>query len=307
MKKLFSLLLLVSSLFANGSSVEATSIMVMGPEAPVYAFAFDTVDFDLYLPHDSQYNFSLGLTNTGNVPWYTDGTDTDQPLRLATVRPHDQEISPFYNSLNSKHWVSPNRIHANEAMIVNPGESIHFSFPIKAPAQPGKYLLALAPVMEGVQFLPGEPLLVSVIIDDDAMPTEQYKAATQKKLLINRATQFMHQQIGGDDLASYIVSTGKAGMDTPKGIYYVLHKQDVRYSTAYNMYMDNWLGLTRPGYGFQGYGIHKLPYWKTKKGRLYEGEAHLGMRVSHGCIRLGYEDSKTIFDWADVGMMVEVI
>lgn len=307
MKKLLALLTLTVSVLSSVNWVQAASIVVVGPEAPVYDYTFGLADHDLYLAHDSDYGFEVSLTNTGTVPWYTDGTDTTQPLRLATVRPHDQEVSMFYNPLMARHWVSANRIRASEITIVNPLETINFRFSIKAPTIPGKYLFALAPVIEGVTFLPGDPLLVTLIVDDDATPTEQYNTATLKRLLVNRATQQMHQQIGGDDVDVHIVSTGKAGMDTPVGNFYVHHKQDVRYSSAYNLYMDNWIGLTRPGYGFQGYGIHKLPYWKTKSGRIYEGEAHLGRRVSHGCVRLGYEESKTVFDWVEEGMLVKVI
>ncbi|MBI4836559.1 MAG: L,D-transpeptidase [Candidatus Abawacabacteria bacterium] len=307
MKKWLSLMMVVlTSITAIPIGQAESSIVVEGPVEPVYGFQFSHTDFELYIGHDAEYTFQLGVTNTGTVPWYTDGTG-GAPLRLATVRPRDQEISMFYPMLNNENWVTPNRIRSLEAKVVDAQASAAFTFTIKAPTQPGKYLFAVAPVIEGVMFLPGNPLLVSVIVDDDATLTEQFKVATKKQILIDRSSQKMHQKVGGDDINVFIVSTGKPGMDTPAGTYYVDHKNDVRYSSAYNMYMDNWMGLRHERYGFRGYGIHKLPYWKLRSGRLYEGESHLGRRVSHGCVRLGYTESKTVYDWAEVGTVVQVI
>lgn len=308
MKKLLSLVMAGMTLLVSvNDATAASSVMVVeGPQSPFYAFHFNVGSFDLYLPHDSQYGFDLELVNDGNTPWYTDGINS-APLRLATVRPHDQEISIFYDYNIDSNWVTPNRIRATTSAEIQPQQSTKFQFSIKAPNVSGKYLLALAPVIEGVTFLPGDPLLVNVIIDDIHTPSEQYQQATQKQIVINRKTQTMHQQVGGDDINAFVVSTGKSNTPTPAGMYRVYNKQDVRYSAAFNLYMDNWMGLTSDRYGFVGYGIHKLPYWKTKKGRLYEGEAHLGIPVSHGCIRLGYEESKIMFDWAEVGTLVRVI
>ena len=308
MKKLFSSLLVALTFFGSLPITHAdTSIVVEGPEVPQYTFQFQTADAEVFLPHDSAYLLEASVLNTGNVPWYTDGMNMP-PLRLATVRPHDQEVSPFYSSNFPTGWVGTNRIRATHGAIVNPQEAVNFSFEVTAPSVPGKYVLSLSPVIEGVTFLEGEPLFINIIVDDNTTPTEQFLAANQKKIVINIAEQKLYQKIGGDTLASYIVSTGKSGMDTPRGVYYVDHKNDVRYSTKYNMYMDNWMGLRHERYGFLGYGIHKLPYWRLKNGgRLYEGEAHLGIRVSHGCVRLGYEESKTVYDWTAVGTRVEVI
>jgi lipoprotein-anchoring transpeptidase ErfK/SrfK len=52
-----------------------------------------------------------------------------------------------------------------------------------------------------------------------------------------------------------------------------------------------------------GYGLHELPEWPSGK---KEGENHLGIRVSHGCIRLGVGPAKWIYDWTPVGTRVEV-
>ncbi len=309
MKKLFlSLSLAVSLLAPNVSAAESPSIMVTDPvETPTFAYRFDSSGYEVYLPHDSLYDLTLSLTNLSSIALATDGV-TSTPLRLATMRPHDQALSPFYNPFDSN-WVGGNRIRANtgNGQIVQPNDSVNFVASIKAPSAPGKYLLALAPVIEGVTFISGDPFMLTVIVDNDVTPSAQYNTATEKRIVIDTGAQRLHQQVGGDDLNVFIVSTGKNGYNTPPGDYHVDHKNDVRFSRAYNLYMDNWMGLANDRWGFRGYGIHKLPYWKTRTGRIYEGEAHLGRRVSHGCVRLGYEESKTVYDWAEVGTDVKII
>jgi lipoprotein-anchoring transpeptidase ErfK/SrfK len=93
------------------------------------------------------------------------------------------------------------------------------------------------------------------------------------------------------------------------------------------LYMDNWMALDSDKFGLKGYGIHALPHVKVNPnnpkfkgkdgqfvgGRLYtnskwyEGFAHLGKKMSHGCVRLGLVTSKALFDWAENGTRVEVI
>ena len=98
-------------------------------------------------------------------------------------------------------------------------------------------------------------------------------------------------------------STGKPGMDTPTGEFAIQNKFPVQYSPEYELYMDNWMAITPTG----SIGIHSLPYWPLKAGgRLYEGEGHLGTKVSHGCIRVSLESSKLLYDWAEVKMPVYI-
>lgn len=96
------------------------------------------------------------------------------------------------------------------------------------------------------------------------------------------------------------VSTGKWSMPTPQGEFQTRSKIRTAYSRRYALYMDYWMAITPDG----AYGIHSLPYWKTKNGIVYEGESHLGTPVSHGCIRLSPAAAKRLYDWAPVGTTV---
>ena len=117
--------------------------------------------------------------------------------------------------------------------------------------------------------------------------------------MINTKTQKVSAYLNNVQLTEFNSSTGKKGYETPKGIYRVENKHPRAWSSRYGLWMPNWMG-------FIGglYGIHELPEWP---GGYKEGQDHLGTPVSHGCVRLGEGDSKWLYDWTDIGTVVEVL
>lgn len=110
-----------------------------------------------------------------------------------------------------------------------------------------------------------------------------------------------HQQMylfeGPNQIAQYQVSTGKWSTPTPVGTRYIVNKDPMAWSAPYGLYMPWWNSIG------EGYGIHELPEWP---GGAKEGEAHLGIPVSHGCIRLGVGPAQTVYNWADIGTPVYI-
>ncbi len=97
---------------------------------------------------------------------------------------------------------------------------------------------------------------------------------------------------------SYKVSSGKRGMNTPTGTFHILSKGRRPWSAHYGLYMPWYMGFTT-----KGHGIHELPEWP---GGYKEGANHLGIPVSHGCVRLGVGPAKLVFDFASKGTPVVV-
>jgi len=54
---------------------------------------------------------------------------------------------------------------------------------------------------------------------------------------------------------------------------------------------------------YNGYFIHELPYWP---GGYREGENHLGIPVSHGCVRLGIGAAAKVYQFAAIGTKVVI-
>jgi len=134
---------------------------------------------------------------------------------------------------------------------------------------------------------------------------EQAKAHTPAKMAdgkyidINLSAQVMSIFENGNLLYSFLISTGKKGMETPKGTWAISNKTPRAWSKAYGLFMPYWMAILPSG----KVGIHELPEWP---GGYKEGANHLGIPVSHGCVRLGVGPAKRVYDWADIGTPVIV-
>lgn len=134
---------------------------------------------------------------------------------------------------------------------------------------------------------------------DQARKYTPAKISVGKYIDINLSQQILSAFIDGRLLDSYLISSGKRGMDTPKGTFKIANKAPRPWSKTYGLYMPNWMAIVSDG----KFGIHELPEWP---GGYKEGANHLGTPVSHGCVRLGVGPSKIVFDWADIGTPVVI-
>lgn len=140
---------------------------------------------------------------------------------------------------------------------------------------------------------------------DFGLRIEQAKKFTRAKIKegkyidINLASQIMTIFEAGKPVNAFLVSSGKRGMDTPKGSFKIENKAARPWSATYGLYMPNWMAIVPSG----KYGIHELPEWP---GGYKEGASHLGTPVSHGCVRLGVGSAKSVYDWAEIGTPVVI-
>lgn len=96
-------------------------------------------------------------------------------------------------------------------------------------------------------------------------------------------------------IGSFPISAGKASTPTPKGNYHIINKHPQAWSPL-GLWMPYWLGL-----GTGRFGIHELPFWPNG---YREGQNHLGIPVSNGCVRLGIGPAEFIYNWSEVGTPV---
>lgn len=133
----------------------------------------------------------------------------------------------------------------------------------------------------------------------DAKRFTRAKRSDGKYIDINLAQQVMTLFEDGRAIDAYMISSGKRGMDTPKGEFAIQNKAPRPWSKAYSLYMPYWQAITPDG----KYGIHELPEWP---GGYKEGANHLGTPVSHGCMRLGIGPAKRVYEWAPIGTPVVI-
>ena len=117
-----------------------------------------------------------------------------------------------------------------------------------------------------------------------------------QRIEVNLKKQQLTYFVNGQPWKQFTVSTGKASMPTPTGTFHVLNKDKKAWSNEFKLWMPYWLGLDHGEFG-----IHELPIWPNG---YREGANHLGIPVSHGCIRLGIGPAQYIYDRIATGTEV---
>jgi lipoprotein-anchoring transpeptidase ErfK/SrfK len=115
---------------------------------------------------------------------------------------------------------------------------------------------------------------------------------------INLSKQAMSIFEDGKELGAYKISSGIAGMKTPVGEFEVMGKASRPWSDDYELFMPWFIQFTS-----EGHGIHELPEWP---GGAKEGSNHLGIPVSHGCVRLGVGPAKKVYDFVEIGTPIVI-
>ncbi len=134
-------------------------------------------------------------------------------------------------------------------------------------------------------------------IDNGYSPLSADKILLSKRIEINTEEQTLSYFLDGVKLNEFLISSGKASTPTEKGTFNIINKS-IKAWSPYGLWMPYWMGL-KDG----SFGLHQLPVWPNG---YREGENHLGVPVSHGCIRLGIKPSEILYNWAEIGTPVVI-
>lgn len=121
-----------------------------------------------------------------------------------------------------------------------------------------------------------------------------------KLILVDISEQHMYVYEGETLVYSFVSSTGMNNA-TRTGSFSVLEKIPNAYGATWNIWMPNWLGIYWAG-SMQN-GIHALPILPNGA-TLWAG--FLGTPISYGCVVLDTYDAQVLYDWAEVGVPVEI-
>lgn len=141
----------------------------------------------------------------------------------------------------------------------------------------------------------GDGFSDGVEIEHGYDPLNKGKVLLDKRIEINLDKQELSRFLGGVRLDTYQISSGISD-STPHGHFKIYNKSPKAWS-SYGLWMPYWMAITATG----KYGIHELPVWPNG---YREGENHLGRPVSHGCVRLGTDSAKLLYEWTAVGTPV---
>lgn len=259
----------------------------------------------------------LYIKNVGNVRWYGEesGCKDKNFLHLGTAAPLDRASEFFTWRLSEKTgWLANNRIKMIQK-YVDPGETATFSFEIQAPNKEAAYIEYFSPVVENVAWLADLKVYLKFYvgdISDDERNSLKFTEVTinsshvkteDRWIEINLSEQQMYIGANGIKLRSFPISTGKRATPTPTGSYSILWKQEVRVSAIGTPYiMPKWQGFT-----WLGHGMHALPSLAYDNGYYWtEARNHIGIPVSHGCVRLLPEDAEMLYEFTAVGTPLNI-
>ena len=98
---------------------------------------------------------------------------------------------------------------------------------------------------------------------------------------VDKSTQHMTVAVDGQQRYVWPVSTGRAGYETPSGTFKVNRMDAAHYSKEYdNAFMPDSMFFDLHGHAIHGF--NDVP--------------HLGMAVSHGCVRLSPANAAVLFN-----------
>jgi LysM repeat protein len=134
---------------------------------------------------------------------------------------------------------------------------------------------------------------------DDLLPLP---IIANKRILISLSRQRLTIFQDGQQIGQHVISTGIDRSPTQPGIFQVQTHDPNAYASVWDLYMPNFLGIYEAWPGFMN-GIHGLPLLSSGQ-RMWANS--LGRPASYGCIILGLQEAKWLYDWAEDGVIVEI-
>jgi len=123
-----------------------------------------------------------------------------------------------------------------------------------------------------------------------------------KRIVISISQQRLWVYQDGQQLSEHVISTGIDRSPTQPGVFQVQTHQPEAYASVWDLYMPDFLGIYEAWPGFMN-GIHGLPMLSSGR-RLWA--KILGKPASYGCIIMELDEAKSLYNWAENGVVVEI-
>ena len=126
-------------------------------------------------------------------------------------------------------------------------------------------------------------------------------ASAGKLIVVSLSQQHLWAYQGDQLVYSFVASTGAAPSYTRAGEFRIQSKIPNAYGSTWNIWMPWWLGIYWAG-SIEN-GIHALPIMANGQ-TLWAG--YLGTPISYGCVVLGTQEAKLLYDWVEIGTPVSI-
>lgn len=240
----------------------------------------------------------------------------DQQARL---RLNEQQVKadliPMGENLGHNRFLDVDKVAPRVMRQLETGESSFITVnhqPTTYTVQQGDTLLKIAwrlgfpmwkileanPGLDPDHLLAGQELAIPS--KDEMLPLE---IIPNKRVVISISKQRLMVYENGKQIKKFVISTGIDRSPTQPGVFQVLTHKANAYASVWDLYMPNFLGIYEAWPGFMN-GIHGLPTLSNGT-RLWANI--LGKPASYGCIILDLPDSKFLYNWAENGVVVEIL
>lgn len=292
------------------------------PEEKYYGAELITVRRKLRVEPGEVFRVKIFMKNTGSMPWFSDKSSCLGPRAFLGTDKWRDRASVLYaaeaEGVEDTNWEGPNRVKMDQ-LRTDPGEIASFTFWSVAPDEPDVLKEYFTPVMRGIQWIDDAQFSFELMVGDtgespvDIRTKMLYALESgsvmdinldgEKMILVDLSEQQMYAYLDNTAIRVFPISTGKASTPTPTGETHIILKQEVRVGHEPPHYIMPKFMMYRYG----GYGMHALPSLGNDGGWFWtEARNHIGIPVSHGCIRLLPEDADFMYDFTPVGTKVVV-
>jgi lipoprotein-anchoring transpeptidase ErfK/SrfK len=136
---------------------------------------------------------------------------------------------------------------------------------------------------------------------DDLLPLP---VIPHKRIIVSIANQTVQAWENGQLKWDWPASTGIASSPTAPGIFQIQTHFENAYAANWDLWMPNFMGIYRPApqVDFMN-GFHGFP---TRDGQILLWTNNLGGPVTYGCILISNENARSLYEWAEEGVVVEI-
>lgn len=268
------------------------------------------------------FRVKVFIKNTGTMPWFSNESDCLGPkMSLGADKERDRDSALYATTLEGvedTNWEGANRIGMDQLRI-DPGKIASFTFWSKASSEPDIIKEYFTPVLKDLTWIDDAQLSFEMMIGDtgdsasDLRKKLSYSSSSgsvldinldgERVILIDLSEQQMYVYLGDEIIRQFAVSSGAAATPTPVGTTEISLKQEVRVGSKSPHYIMPYFQMFRPS----GYGLHALPSLGNDGGIFWtEALTHIGIPVSHGCVRILPEDAIWLYDFTEIGDTVTV-
>jgi lipoprotein-anchoring transpeptidase ErfK/SrfK len=146
--------------------------------------------------------------------------------------------------------------------------------------------------VEGVPEVAAPPTPVPASPAEIPPPAEPWEIGEVRWIDVDLSEQTLTAYENGVAVRTTLVSTGLPGTPTPTGQFRIWIKFRYDDMAGEDYYIED---VPYVMYFYQGYGLHGVTW-----------HGNFGHPMSHGCVNLPTEEAEWLFNWVDVGTLVNI-